>query len=173
MLRISQLFVYPIKSLRGISLSSSMVTDRGLQYDRRWMLVDENNSFLTLREYPKMTLLKVELHNEGLKIESLEKTLAIDLASPASTDHVSANDCQPTTRINPTPRFSLVVPAFNEANWLNGLLDTVDIARRQYRGGAYAIEVIVADNASTDATAAIAHERGCRVAHVEKRAIAA
>jgi len=51
-----------------------MVTDRGLQYDRRWMLVDENNSFLTLREYPKMTLLKVELHNDGLKIESLENS---------------------------------------------------------------------------------------------------
>lgn len=108
-----------------------------------------------------------------IKIESLEKTLAIDLASPASTDHVSANDCQAPTRINPAPRYSLVVPAFNEANWLNGLLDTVDIARRQYRGGVDSIEVIVADNTSTDATAAIAHERGCRVAHVEKRAISA
>ena len=74
MLRISQLFIYPIKSLRGISLSSSMVTDRGLQYDRRWMLVDANNSFLTLREYPKMTLLKVELLRDGLKIESLENS---------------------------------------------------------------------------------------------------
>jgi uncharacterized protein len=73
MLKISQLFIYPIKSLRGISLSSSMVTDRGLQYDRRWMLVDGNNCFLTLREYPKMTLLNVELHPDGLRIESLEK----------------------------------------------------------------------------------------------------
>lgn len=74
MLKISQLFIYPIKSLRGISLSSSMVTDRGLQYDRRWMLVDENNNFLTLREYPKMTLLKVELKKDGLRIQSLENT---------------------------------------------------------------------------------------------------
>ena len=72
MLKVSQLFIYPIKSLRGISLSSSMVTDRGLQYDRRWMLVDERNNFLTLREYPKMTLLKVELHKGGLNVESLE-----------------------------------------------------------------------------------------------------
>jgi glycosyltransferase involved in cell wall biosynthesis len=71
------------------------------------------------------------------------------------------------------PRFSLVIPAYNEASWLAALLDTVEIARRHYRGGADAIEVIVADNASTDATAAIAHLRGCRVAHVEKRAIAA
>ena len=71
------------------------------------------------------------------------------------------------------PKFSLVIPAFNEADWLPALLDTVEVARRQYRGGADAIEVIVGNNASTDATAAIAEARGCRVAHVEKRAIAA
>ncbi len=71
------------------------------------------------------------------------------------------------------PRFSLVIPAYNEASLLAALLDTVDAARCQYRGGAESIEVIVADNASTDATAAIARERGCRVVYVEKRAIAA
>jgi len=70
-------------------------------------------------------------------------------------------------------RFSLVIPAYNEAGWLAALLDTVDVARRVYRGGPDAIEVIVADNASTDATAAIAHQRGCRVATVTQRAIAA
>jgi glycosyltransferase involved in cell wall biosynthesis len=75
--------------------------------------------------------------------------------------------------VNTALRFSLVIPAYNEVSWLNGLLDTVDIARNRYRGGADSIEVIVADNASTDATAAIARERGCRVVHVEKRAIAA
>ena len=71
------------------------------------------------------------------------------------------------------PRFSLVVPAYNEARWLPALLDTVGTARGRYHGGAGAIEVIVANNASTDETAAIAGARGCRVAYVEKRAIAA
>ena len=72
-----------------------------------------------------------------------------------------------------TPRFSLVIPAYNEAAWLPALLDTVDTARAQYRGGAEAIEVIVANNASTDETATIAKARGCRVTNVEKRMIAA
>lgn len=71
------------------------------------------------------------------------------------------------------PRFSLVIPAYNEARYLPPLLDTVEIARLAYSGGREAVEVIVADNASTDATAAIATERGCRLAHVEKRIIAA
>jgi len=71
------------------------------------------------------------------------------------------------------PRFSLVIPAFNEEAYLPRLLDTVDEARHRYRGGANLIEVIVADNDSTDATARVARERGCRVAHVAKRRIAA
>jgi glycosyltransferase involved in cell wall biosynthesis len=55
---------------------------------------------------------------------------------------------------------------------LGRLLDSVDVARAAY-GHEDAIEVIVADNVSTDGTAAIAAARGCRVARVEKRVIAA
>ncbi|MEK7795757.1 MAG: glycosyltransferase [Candidatus Hydrogenedentota bacterium] len=69
--------------------------------------------------------------------------------------------------------FSLVIPAYNEEHYLPRLLDTIDIARQRYRGGADAIEVIVGDNASTDRTAEIAAERGCRVVRVEKRCIGA
>ncbi len=75
--------------------------------------------------------------------------------------------------MNGPPRFSLVIPAYNEERCLPRLLDSVDGARRRYRGGEGAIEVIVADNASSDRTSAIARERGCQVASVEKRAIAA
>src|SRR5881392_1315381 len=62
-------------------------------------------------------------------------------------------------------RHSLVIPAYNEARLLPRLLDSVDAARRRYRG---AVQVIVADNASTDETAAIAAARGCEVARGEK-----
>jgi glycosyltransferase involved in cell wall biosynthesis len=68
---------------------------------------------------------------------------------------------------------SLVVPAYNEAQFLPRLLDTIDAARDRYQGGRDAIEVIVADNGSTDDTAAIARARGCRVATIAKRMIGA
>jgi glycosyltransferase involved in cell wall biosynthesis len=71
------------------------------------------------------------------------------------------------------PLFSLCIPAYNEAELLPRLLDSVDVARQCYRGGPEAIEVIVGNNRSTDATAAIAGARGCVVVDVEKRAIAA
>jgi glycosyltransferase involved in cell wall biosynthesis len=70
-------------------------------------------------------------------------------------------------------RLSLVIPAFNEEALLPRLLDTVDAARARYTRGADAIEVIVADNGSTDRTAAIAAARGCQVAPVVRRVIAA
>lgn len=72
-----------------------------------------------------------------------------------------------------SPRISLVIPAHNEAELLPRLLDTVDQARQRYRHGAAAIEVIVADNASTDQTADLALARGCRVVPVAKRVIGA
>jgi len=70
------------------------------------------------------------------------------------------------------PRYSLIIPAYNEERLLGRLLDSVDAARATY-GRGDAVELIVADNASTDRTAVIAATRGCRVIAVEKRVIAA
>lgn len=69
-------------------------------------------------------------------------------------------------------RFSLVIPAHNEERLLPRLLDSVEVARERWRHGPGAIEVIVADNLSTDCTATVAEERGCRVVRVEERRIA-
>jgi uncharacterized protein YcbX len=68
MLRVSQLFIYPIKSLGGIALDTAQLTDRGLQHDRRWMLIDENNRFLSQREHAQMSLFKIEMEADSLKV---------------------------------------------------------------------------------------------------------
>jgi hypothetical protein len=73
----------------------------------------------------------------------------------------------------PPPRFSVVIPAYNEEKFLPRLLDSIDAARSAYSRGAESIEVLVADNLSTDATARVAATQGCRIATVEKRVIAA
>jgi glycosyltransferase involved in cell wall biosynthesis len=71
------------------------------------------------------------------------------------------------------PRFSLVIPAYNEASYLPRLLDSVDAAKTRYAGGAEKIEVVVVDNASTDETAMVAKMRGCRCVKETRRVIAA
>jgi len=68
MLRVSQLHIYPIKSLGGIALDKAQVTDRGFQYDRRWMLVDYNNQFISQRDVHQMALLKPSLTDKGVKV---------------------------------------------------------------------------------------------------------
>jgi uncharacterized protein YcbX len=68
MLQVSELYIYPIKSLGGIALSSAEVTDKGFKYDRRWLLIDENNRFLSQRELPVMALLKVIITINGLLV---------------------------------------------------------------------------------------------------------
>jgi uncharacterized protein len=73
MLQVSELFIYPIKSLGGISLSSSAVTDRGFQYDRRWMLVDSDNQFMTQRDFAEMALLQVRVEKDGLKVSHKQR----------------------------------------------------------------------------------------------------
>ena len=68
------------------------------------------------------------------------------------------------------PHISVIIPAFNEEAYLPRLLRSLDVARARYHG---AVEVIVADNASTDRTAEVAASFGARVVPVEQRCIAA
>jgi uncharacterized protein YcbX len=79
MLELSEIWVYPVKSLGGISLQEAEVTDRGLELDRRWLLVDENGRFLSQREYPELALFKPEVVGDILKITHRRLLESIDI----------------------------------------------------------------------------------------------
>jgi len=68
MLVLSEIFIYPVKSLGGISVDSAIVEERGLKYDRRFLLVDENNMFMTQRDFAEMALLKLSFSENGFKV---------------------------------------------------------------------------------------------------------
>lgn len=74
---LSEINIYPIKSLGGISLKSSVIENRGLQFDRRWILVDGKNKFLTQRELPKMATIGVEILKNGLGVSLENENLEI------------------------------------------------------------------------------------------------
>lgn len=61
---ISKLFIYPIKSCYGIELSTVDVRPEGLDLDRRWVLIDADNKFLTIRQLSKMTLIRPRLSDD-------------------------------------------------------------------------------------------------------------
>ncbi|MES1224396.1 MAG: MOSC N-terminal beta barrel domain-containing protein, partial [Bacteroidota bacterium] len=65
---VRELYIYPVKSLAGIRVEDAELTDRGFQYDRRWMLIDENNVFLSQREHSQMALLQTAITENGIQV---------------------------------------------------------------------------------------------------------
>ncbi len=88
MYQLTEINVFPIKSLGGCTLSEAVVEPRGLQYDRRWMLINPQGKFVTQREIAAMTQLKtaiappfLEIHNQQNPQDILQIALVPALES--------------------------------------------------------------------------------------------
>eukprot|EP00981_Chlorochromonas_danica_P003671 scaffold681_cov173-Ochromonas_danica.AAC.34 len=85
------LYVYPIKSCKGIKVGSVEVTKRGFKFDRWFMIVDHKNSFITQRKYRKMALITpVLLEKEGVMVITAPEMpeLRIPLAYPFTASEI-------------------------------------------------------------------------------------
>jgi uncharacterized protein YcbX len=73
---ITGLFIYPVKSLKGIALREAGLTPLGLENDRRWMIVQENGRFVTQREFPALARIRTGLTETGLvlSMEGMQPT---------------------------------------------------------------------------------------------------
>ncbi|HSQ10748.1 MAG TPA: MOSC domain-containing protein, partial [Burkholderiaceae bacterium] len=71
---IDQLFIYPIKGCRGISVQHETLTATGLAIDgigdREWVVVDEHGEFLSQRELPAMALIETRLTSTTLRLKA-------------------------------------------------------------------------------------------------------
>jgi len=74
MAQITDLFIYPVKSLKGIALNESMTSLRGLQYDREWMVTTSDYEFITQREIPLMSTIEVSIDPDTLTLSSKNNT---------------------------------------------------------------------------------------------------
>lgn len=74
-LELQDIYIYPIKSLGGISVQQAEVEEAGLQYDRRWMLTDKAGNFVSQRTHSQMSLLQVNFAPDGLIISHKKKLL--------------------------------------------------------------------------------------------------
>jgi uncharacterized protein YcbX len=68
--KITQLNIYPVKSLGGISLDEAELTPAGLSWDRRWMVVDDIGRFVTQRQLPAMAGIRVALKSDALVLSN-------------------------------------------------------------------------------------------------------
>ncbi|XP_037492167.1 mitochondrial amidoxime reducing component 2 isoform X2 [Jatropha curcas] len=63
--KVSSIFVYPIKSCRGISVSHAALAPTGFRWDRNWLVVNYKGRAYTQRVEPKLALVEVELPHEA------------------------------------------------------------------------------------------------------------
>lgn len=68
--KVSQLIIYPVKSMGHIALDAAEIDRFGLHNDRRWMLVDSNGLYVTQRKYPRMCLIEAKLHDHHLLLQA-------------------------------------------------------------------------------------------------------
>ncbi|WP_447895434.1 MOSC domain-containing protein [Vreelandella sp. GE22] len=84
-MKITKLTVYPVKSFKGIDLEQATLTRQGLAWDRHWMLVNEQQSFVTQREIPALALISVALTEHALVLSHPEAgSIEISLERPQS-----------------------------------------------------------------------------------------
>ena len=67
---VTALYVYPIKSCRGIPVSEWPVAERGFVADRRWMIVDATGKFVTQRDTPELSQVNITLEGDNMRLSA-------------------------------------------------------------------------------------------------------
>ncbi len=67
---VAQLWIYPVKSLKGIRVGNARVAARGLDHDRRFVVVDPEGAFLTQRELSAMATVWTAIEAGELRLSS-------------------------------------------------------------------------------------------------------
>ncbi|MBS1990205.1 MAG: MOSC domain-containing protein [Cyanobacteria bacterium SZAS LIN-3] len=103
MIKVTGLFIYPVKSLGGIALSEADLGPRGFKYDREWMIVDSDNRFLTQREIARMALIETSIDEDAgrltLRLPGSAQVLAVPL-EPVAYDSTSKEDKAKTVMVS-------------------------------------------------------------------------
>lgn len=107
-LTISQINVYPVKGLKGIALEEARCTDRGIENDRRWMVVDAEGVFMSQREHPKMATVWTDLEEGFLSLSAPDAgSVEVALQPPPA----------PSMKVRVWRSTVDAVPASREADW--------------------------------------------------------
>jgi uncharacterized protein YcbX len=111
--RIASLHVYPVKSCRGIDVESFRLAKTGPEWDRRWMIVDANDRFITQRSHPMLATIAVAVADGELRLSAPGRAVLavpVDHAGERRRAVVWSDTC------------SSVDAGAEAASWLSGCL---------------------------------------------------
>ena len=111
---VSALNIYPVKGLKGIALDAARCTERGLERDRRFMVVDRTGEFLSQRMLPRMATVWTEIEGKDLVLSAPDvDPVALPLEPRAGEPmrvRVWTSDCE------------ALAPSAEADAWLSGYL---------------------------------------------------
>lgn len=89
-IEVTGIFIYPVKSLRGVRLEDAPLVDGRLVGDRTWLLVNKFGRFMHMRDYPQMARVEATITERGLTVRT-DTMPSLDIerlsgSSGASTD---------------------------------------------------------------------------------------
>lgn len=76
-MRVSDLFIYPLKSGRGIAIPAAEIDAFGLPGDRRAMITDPDGHFITQRELPELARIEVRADASSLRLSMGDKETVV------------------------------------------------------------------------------------------------
>ena len=69
-MELTGIFIYPVKSLRGVRLDDAPLLDGRLVGDRTWLLVNKFGRFMHMRDYPQMARVEATITERGLTVRT-------------------------------------------------------------------------------------------------------
>src|SRR5215831_14871119 len=86
-IEVTGIFIYPVKSLRGVRLQDAPLVDGRLIGDRTWLLVNGFGRFMHMRDYPQMARVEATITERGLTVRTdTMPSLEIDRAHGSPRD---------------------------------------------------------------------------------------
>lgn len=163
MITVSQLWTYPFKSGKGVSLTSTQFDSEGMCDDRRLVALDDNGVFITARR-----------HSELLQLSCTKNSCGWLLQHPAQDSPCQINQPEPEEAITGTlwkDALDALDAGDEAAAWLSDLLKKqvrIAIWKKQSRySSKYQLETSFSDAAPILITTEASIQQVCKWAHIE------
>jgi uncharacterized protein YcbX len=83
---LTEIWIYPIKSLPGIQTLGGTVLQKGMQGDRRFMLIDQENKFITQRNLPHLSQFELAMDESSIQVSTKGLEKADSISIPRQVD---------------------------------------------------------------------------------------
>jgi hypothetical protein len=103
-MHVASLHIHPLKSCLPLDVDALLITPRGPEGDRRWLLVDDDGRFVTARQHPRLAGIRAMPTATGLHLQARGHP-AFDVPTPPARaprvpvviwgDRVDAQRCDP------------------------------------------------------------------------------